>query len=479
MSTNFIAGLGWLGAARLVSQITSWIVTVYVFRTLGPADYALVAMCGTVMMLFGLFGDFGLGASLQQSRVLLDDDVACVFGASLLLALVLYAGLWISSTYVSIYFRAPDLEWLVRIAGASLFASALLMPALARINHQAQYKKLAALDLVQTFTTVPAVLAMILAGWGVLAVVAGPVVGTFARAFVAHGVAGQIALPSWRIWHAASHLSFGGNLLLAGFLNYLANQSYVWIGGRTLSKEQMGFFSMALELAQLPLAKVMAVINQLLYPEVARWRREGMSNATTVLSGYRLLFLAMYPLFMGMAVTADTWVPLLLGEQWVDGISALQWFCLCMVLQAVCSVHATVVAGMGAVRRGLLNAGIYCVVSFSLVFAATWFGEAWALAAAAVVAVAINLFVMVTNTRKYCGFGLREVVRSALPGLTASIAMGFIVWLLQLLLGDAGWMGQYGRLTILVALGMVTYIAFLRWPWGIKIPDEIRRLRKV
>ena len=478
MSANFISGLGWLGAARLVSQISSWAVTIYVFRTLGPADYALVAMCSTVMMLFSLFGDFGLGASLQQSRELSDDEVACVFGASLLLAIALYTGLWYSSYFFSLYFRAPELELLIRIAGAGLLAGALLMPVLAHINHQVQYRRLAVLDLAQTFTAVPAVLTMILLGWGVVAVVAGPVIGLFVKSLVAYIMTGRIVAPSWRVWRVTKQLKFGGSILLAGFLNYLANQSYIWIGGRVLSKEQMGLFSMALELAQLPLAKVMAVINQLLYPEIAKRRREGMNDATVMLSGYRLLLLVLYPTFMGMAVTASTWVPLILGEKWLGGVSTLQLFCMCMVLQAVCSVHATVVSGMGAVLRGLANAALYCVVSFTVVLAATQIGEAWALAAAAVVAVAINLFALVTTTRKFCGFGLKEIFQKALPSLSSSVVMGVVVWCAQYLLGSIDWLAQSGKLTLLVTIGLVIYALLLRWPWGITLTNELRRFRK-
>jgi O-antigen/teichoic acid export membrane protein len=266
---------------------------------------------------------------------------------------------------------------------------------------------------------------------------------------------------------------------MAGILNYMANQSYIWVGGRALSKEQMGFFSMALELAQLPLAKVMAVINQLLYPEIAKRRREGMKDATSALGGYRILFILLYPLFTGMAVTAPTWIPLILGDKWIAGISALQWFCLCMVLQAVCSVHATIISGMGAVRKGLVNAGLYCAVSFLLVVAATWFGEAWALAAAAVLAVAINLFVMVSNTRDVCGFGLRDIVHRALPGLSASAVMGITVWFAQFTFSTNGWPDRNLKLCLLIAIGATLYISLLRWMWGIKVFDEIRRLRKI
>jgi O-antigen/teichoic acid export membrane protein len=62
-----ITSLLWQGAASLVGQVISWLVTLLVIRILSPADYGLVAMAGISIGFLMLVGDLGVGAVVVQA----------------------------------------------------------------------------------------------------------------------------------------------------------------------------------------------------------------------------------------------------------------------------------------------------------------------------------------------------------------------------------------------------------------------------
>ena len=63
-----VTGLKWSTSAKLLTQATSWCVTLVVIRLLAPADYGLMALSAVVMSTFAAIAELGLGASLVQAR---------------------------------------------------------------------------------------------------------------------------------------------------------------------------------------------------------------------------------------------------------------------------------------------------------------------------------------------------------------------------------------------------------------------------
>src|SRR4051812_44919596 len=80
-----IAGIKWGTTAKLVTQATSWCVTLVVIRLLAPADYGLMALSAVIMSIFAGIAELGLSASVIQARNPTRDDLARVSGALLLL----------------------------------------------------------------------------------------------------------------------------------------------------------------------------------------------------------------------------------------------------------------------------------------------------------------------------------------------------------------------------------------------------------
>ena len=80
-----VAGLKWGTAAKLLTQTTSWCVTLVVIRLLVPADYGLMAMSAVVMSICAGIAELGLGASLVQARNPSHIDVARVGGMLILM----------------------------------------------------------------------------------------------------------------------------------------------------------------------------------------------------------------------------------------------------------------------------------------------------------------------------------------------------------------------------------------------------------
>ena len=109
-------------------------------------------------------------------------------------------------------------------------------------------------------------------------------------------------------------------------------QSDVLIGARRLGSVDIGAYSVALQLATLPMQRIMGVINQVVLPAVARLQDERDRLRRRLLEGCRILTAFSVPVLWGMSATSPEIVGVALGPKW-SGAScrckSSAWSCRC------------------------------------------------------------------------------------------------------------------------------------------------------
>src|SRR5712691_6392620 len=68
--TKVLIALRWTTMSKLLGQVVSWTVTLYVIRILSPEDYGLMAMATVPIAFFYLLNTAGLDAVLVQKQEL-------------------------------------------------------------------------------------------------------------------------------------------------------------------------------------------------------------------------------------------------------------------------------------------------------------------------------------------------------------------------------------------------------------------------
>src|SRR5438874_1047328 len=65
-----VRAVAWTGAATWLTQLVSWVTTIYVARILSPGDYGLFAMATVYLGLVSLISEFGIGPAVIVLRKL-------------------------------------------------------------------------------------------------------------------------------------------------------------------------------------------------------------------------------------------------------------------------------------------------------------------------------------------------------------------------------------------------------------------------
>jgi teichuronic acid exporter len=351
----FHSALHWLALGRLAAQIVSWGATIFVLRLLLPEDYGLAAICTAVVGAVAIVSDFALSAGLVQARELSDEQMRGVLGAVLLIAMACTAAVWLAAPMLGTFFDSPHAVPMIRVAAVQLLFGPWAAVPDAMLRRELRFRALAGVEFVSIVAASGLTLTLALNGANAWALVLGPIGGAAVRLSMLYAIAPTRVWPSLHFAPARGLIRFGATMALSRVAGYVFGQSDLWIAARAFPKSQLGEYSVAMHLAMLPMSKAMGILNDALFPLVAKMTRDGEDTRAPLLAGLRLGMYVAVPVLWGLALVAPDLLPLLIGDKWSSAVPVVQIVCLFLPLRAVNVALATVLQGSGRADLDLRN----------------------------------------------------------------------------------------------------------------------------
>lgn len=312
------------------------------------------------------------------------------------------------------------------------------------------------IEMAAGVTGIAATLLLALLGAGVWALVLGNLFGAIARS-AGLLTFGERVWPLFSLRGIGEHLKLGLTLVGNRVSYIIVVQSDVLIGSAFLSTTEIGQYSVALQLATLPMAKVMGTINQITLPAVARQQGDLPHVRHAVLKAIGVLSLIAFPTLWGISAVAPELVGVLLGPKWLPAVPALTILPLIVPIRMVCSVMFTTSLALGNRQLDLRNT----IANFVLIPSGFLIGAHWGLVglcSAWLVSVPLAYAFSVPAVVRFIGMRARDLAAECGAPAAAAGVMYAIVAALRLALD-----GQPAIVVLvtLSAAGAVVYFAVM------------------
>ncbi len=462
-----VGALRWAGLARVGAQIITSSVTLVVLRLLAPTDYGLMAIVGVVLGILGNIAELGLGASVVQAGSLETADARRLAGAAVLLNLGMGVLLASSAPAIAWIYGEPRLAALIRVASLQFACNAAMTVPQALLYRKMEFRALAGIEILRAALGGGTTLGMALAGYGVWSLVIGNVVAAGVQAALLLRL--RCIVPDFRLAGLSRHLSFGGAITLSRLLWQVVYQSDALIGGRFLTPAGLGLYSVSLHFATLPMQKIMAVINQVAFPTIARLQMEPERLRRRLLDASRVLALTSVPALWGLSCVAKELVPLLMGEKWSGAVVPFRVICLIVPLRMQTSILATSLMGVGKAGITVQNALISAAVLPSCFLLGVQFGVA-GLAASWAAAIPLSVLLNFRRSAAAIGVGAADILTAVRTPFLAGAVMYMCIEAARL--GLPPWPAAE-MLPILISLGALSY-SIAAYALDRRLPAEIR-----
>lgn len=454
---GIFSGFAWQGATKLVVQMTSWVATLFVARIIAPEDYGIIAATSVFVELLILITDMGLAQGLIQKPKTSTQEEDGVFYVSLALGVIGYLLLFLAAPYIAKFYQMPVLTELLRLTGIGIILGCLKTVPLAIAMRRMDFRYRSLVEMGASLMMTLTVVVLALSGFGVWSLAWGPVVSNAVMAIGFLPLLGRLPRPVFSIGEVMTTIHFGIKFMGSTLLYYGWGRSDVIVIGKVLGERMLGYYSMAFQLAVLPLDKVATVFNQVMFPAMSRLQEDQQGSGELFLQMHRYLLLITYPILFGLAVVADDVILLLLTEKWLPIVPFFQALCLVSSLRLSATLMPPALYARGKPGLVLRYNGLALVCLPAAFLVGAQYGLEGVIAGWLVAYPGIFVY-LGRQCLQDLGLRWRALAWSALPAVLATSAMVAAVVVFRHLTQD---LTLLWRLVGSIAVGAAVYLGLL------------------
>jgi teichuronic acid exporter len=446
----------WSAIDKFAIMAGQFVIGIVLARLLMPEDFGLIGMLSIFIAISQSFIDSGMGSGLIQKKNRTDVDFSTVFVFNFAVSIFFYFILFFAAPLIANFYDMPQLVMLTRVLSINIIINSLAIVQRSRLTINIDFKTIAKINVAAIITG--GILGIVFAykGFGVWALVIQAIAGTIVS------VAMLWYLSHWKPSLAFSKDSFkklfgfGSKLLLAGLYAQTLNNIYNITIGKVYSAAELGFYTRAKAFAEMTAGTVTSILQQVTFPILASLQDDRERMVSVYRRLIRMAAFFIFPVMTMLALLADPFIRLLLGEKWIPVIVLLQWMSFARIFQPISVINMTILNAIG--RSDLFLKvdlskmpliAIAIVVTIPLGIKAMVIGQ--------VVTSGISFFINAYLPGKMFGYGAIKQIIDMIPVIISTIIMSIMVLLITSIIDN-----QYLKLLIGGITGIVSYLIVCR-----------------
>ncbi|MGI6244716.1 MAG: lipopolysaccharide biosynthesis protein [Pseudochelatococcus sp.] len=365
-----IAGAGWLVLSRFLGRFIDFIALIVLARILTPADFGLTALAMTLIVIVDMVLEVPIVQALVRLRSFdkshLDTGFTISLMRGLLVALIVLGAAW---PFAQIYGDERLVPLLAVLATAPL-ARSLISPAMARFARALSFRQLFIVETSGKIVAFVIAVSVVFLGGGYWAIVINTVTSAVMAMIASYLLAPYRPRLSLSRFSDFSH--FAGWFSAAQIVSALNWQFDRMLLGRFVDAATFGKYVLASDMSAFPTQSVIGPAMQSVMAAFSNINNDAQRLRQAFLKAARFVMLISAPVCIGISVTADLAIEILLGANWLEASKILQLLAIAVLpvpyFQALYSFslalnRPAVILQMNAIDFGLrlllISAGVY------------------------------------------------------------------------------------------------------------------------
>lgn len=463
LEKSAIKGVVWSIFDKVINQLGSFALLVYLSRILSPSDFGLIAMLSIFLAIAQSLIDSGLSQGLiQKSHKVTEDDLSTVFYTNLFISILLYAILFIIAPFIADFYNQPELVDLARVLFAIIIINSFIIVPKAILTIDIDFKTQGIINSISTLTSSCVALYMVMNNYGYWALVGMNISKSLSNAILFLFFTKWIPRLVFSLDSFKGLFLFGSKLLIAGLVSTTIQNLYTVLIGRYFSAVQVGYYQQGYNYTNMISGTISSVVQGVTYPLMTSIQRDTKRLVDIYVKVMGIVTLITFPVFFGFIAISEEFVLIFLGDDWVSIIPVLMILSCARIITPISSLNLNILNAKGRSDLFLKTDLSKLPMTIITLIIALPYGII-GIAIGQVVTTFISFFINAYYPGKLFGFGWFEQVKLLMPTLLASLVM--YVGIMFITFDDL-----LTQMLVKMILGAVIYICSC---WVLKVPSYI------
>lgn len=453
---NISSNIMWRFMEKFSAKFVTFFVSIILARLLDPSTYGTVALITVFTTILEVFVDSGLGNALIQKKDADDLDFSSVFFFNVAMCTVLYLLMFFAAPLIADFYNIQELTPIVRVQSLTILISGVKNIQYAYVSREMIFRKFFFATLSGTIVSAIVGLVMAVAGFGVWALVAQPLVNYSIDTIVLWITVQWRPKLIFSCTRLKSLLSYGWKLLIAKLVNTTYMKIRDLLIGKIYSTSDLAFFNKGDTFPAVIVPNITASVDAVMFPAMAKEQDNKIRIRELVKKSIQTSSYLVFPMMAGLIACANPLIRLLLTEKWLPCVPFLYMFCIVYAFWPFSIANLNAIKALGYSEKILKLEVIERIFSIFLLIITLKMGVFW-IGISYVAGEIFSTILCAIPNRKLIDYGFIRQFIDLIPLLFTSIIMGCIVYSIQFLgLSDVFTLG------IQVVIGVLIYL-ILSW----------------
>ncbi len=419
-------GLLWTFSERFGIQAVNFVASVFLARLLLPEQFGLIGMLTFFVAIGNSLIDSGLTSSLIRSTDLKDIDYSTVFFLNLAGSVFMYFILFISAPLIAVFYQQPELEGIARIYCLVFIINAFSTVQSTRLTKVMNFRPQILASTSSVIISGIFGVALAFHGYGVWSLVLMSIAQSIISSIMLWTLSGWRPSFDFDLNILKKHFSFGYKLTLSSLINTVYQNLYTLIIGKFFSASQLGYFTRANTLRQLPIRNISAALNRVTYPMFAEIQNDDIKLKAVYRKLMQQVLFWICPILVWMGIFAEPLFVLLFSDKWLPAVPYFQIMCVSGVFYPLAAYNLNILKVKGKsglilkleiIRKSFTVVAIFLVIPFGIT------GLLYFQVATTIIGFVINTY----YSGKLINYSLTEQIKDFYPILLISGIVGIII----------------------------------------------------
>lgn len=331
------SGVKWTAMSSFIIIALAPLFQIIKVRFLDPEGFAYIAI---IMLAIGFMNQLeGVGFNqgvIQKDEVNIE-EASSLFIFNLIIAAVMAGALFTLANPLSIFFELPKLHIYIQLVSIMLFLSGPKRYFRVFLQKYLLFKEIAVADIARQCLLIIISTCLFVLGWGVLGFIVGHIISSFFSLILIIYFSIRNKVVSLKLFFSISSLQtfirFGAFVSGRSLLNYFFMRIDEVAIGYLLEPDILGIYYFG----KSTMEQLRQVLNRsygkVLFPLFSKLKHDIKKLSNIYLKITHYLAMLAFPLFIGIALTAESFVPILFGGEWKESVIVFQVFAVALIFK--------------------------------------------------------------------------------------------------------------------------------------------------
>jgi O-antigen/teichoic acid export membrane protein len=335
LKNRAISSVKWTTFQTLVSASLAPILQIIKARYLSPKDFSYLAIIMICIGLSNMLKNFGISQAIIQRSEITKEENSTLFLFNTIFSIFLYILIFMFADLIAKFFSLPDLAYFLKLSSIVIVVSSPSLLFRAFLEKSLFFKEISLVAIINNILIISITTIFLISGLGLISIIYGNILSTLISTLMIIFISHKHKLVNIKLYFNFKNLypflKFGFYITAKQLLNFSSGHIDEIIIGHFMPPETLGFYYFGKNLLFRLRNLISAPFSKVIFPIFSKLKDNKERLCLNYQKLTRYIAIIAFPFFLGIALTAHLFVPLLFGEKWSGSIIVFQVLSIALI----------------------------------------------------------------------------------------------------------------------------------------------------